>query len=225
LRGSASSKVGLLHLVSAWAAQAQLTLGQVAVDKKSNEITAIPLLLELLDLHGARAAIDAMGCQQEIAKKIVAGGGDYVWAVKGNQGHLLEDIQATAAQALDGQLDAGVVQEYTTPAQGHGRQEERSYVVIHHVDGLRDRQAWPEATTVGMCYCERTVAAKVSSEVHYFIGSRRMGARKYAQVLRQHGGIENHFCIGSWISASVRTRAAFRSVTRPRTLVCSGNWR
>jgi predicted transposase YbfD/YdcC len=65
-------------------------------------------------------------------------------------------------------------------------------VIIHHVEGLRDRQAWPDARTVGMCYCERTVAGQVSSEVHYFIGSRRMGARKYAQVLRQHWGIENH---------------------------------
>jgi predicted transposase YbfD/YdcC len=192
LRGSASSQLGPLHVVSAWATEANLTLGQVAVDKKSNEITAIPQLLELLDLHGALVTIDAMGCQKEIAHKIVAGGGDYVLAVKGNQEHLLEDIQATVEQALDGKLDAGVVAEYTTADQGHGRQEERSYVVIHQVAGLRDRRAWPDATTVGMCLCERTVAGETSSEVHYFIGSRRMGARKYAQVLRQHWGIENH---------------------------------
>jgi predicted transposase YbfD/YdcC len=192
MRGSASAKLGPLHVVSAWATQANLTLAQVAVDKKSNEITAIPQLLELLDLHGALVTIDAMGCQKEIAKKIVAGGGDYVLAVKGNQGHLLEDIQATVAQALDGELDAGVVAEHTTREQGHGRLEERTYVVIHQVDGLRDQQAWPDATTVGMCLCERTVAGEVSAEIHYFIGSRRMGARKYAQVLRQHWGIENN---------------------------------
>ncbi len=95
-------------------------------------------------------------------------------------------------QALDGKLAAGVVAEYTTQEQGHGRQEERSYVVIQHVDGLRDQAAWPDATTVGMCLCTRTVAGVSSSEVHYFIGSRRMGARKYAQALRQHWGIENH---------------------------------
>jgi predicted transposase YbfD/YdcC len=192
LRGSAGAQLGPLHVVSAWATQAQLTLGQVAVDKKSNEITAIPQLLELLDLHGALVTIDAMGCQKEIAQKIVDGGGDYVLTVKGNQGHLQEDIQATVEQALEGRLPAGVVAEYTTREQGHGRQEERSYVVIHHVEGLRDREAWPKVTTVGMCGCERTVAGKVSSEVHYFIGSRRMGARKYGQVLRQHWGIENH---------------------------------
>jgi predicted transposase YbfD/YdcC len=192
LRGSAGAKLGPLHVVSAWATQAQLTLGQVAVDKKSNEITAIPQLLELLDLHGALVTIDAMGCQKEIAQKIVAGGGDYVLAVKGNQEHLLEDIQATVEQALDGRLAAGVVAQYTTREQGHGRHEERHYVVIQDVAGLRDRKAWAKVTTVGLCYCERTVAGQASSEVHYFIGSRRMGARKYAQALRQHWGIENH---------------------------------
>lgn len=192
LRRSASSKLGPLHVVSAWATEANLTLGQVAVDKKSNEITAIPQLLELLDLRGALVTIDAMGCQKEIAKKIVERGGDYVLAVKGNQEHLLEDIQLTVEKGLDGQLEEGVVVEYRTHDQGHGRHEERSYVVIHDVEGLRDREAWPDATTVGMCYSERTVAGEVSSEVHYFIGSRRMGARKYAQVLRRHWGIENN---------------------------------
>src|SRR5437016_7712385 len=126
LRGSATAKLGPLHVVSAWATQAKLSLGQVAVDKKSNEITAIPQLLELLDLHGTLVTIDAMGCQKEIARKIVDGGGDYVLAVKGNQAHLLEDIQATVEQALDGDLDAGVVAEHTTQEHGHGRQEERS---------------------------------------------------------------------------------------------------
>ncbi len=94
LRGSAGSQLGPLHLVSAWATQAQLTLAQVAVDGKSNEITAIPKLLELLDLNGALVTSDAIGCQKTIAKKVVAGGGDYVLVVKGNQEHLLEDICA-----------------------------------------------------------------------------------------------------------------------------------
>jgi predicted transposase YbfD/YdcC len=192
LRGSATAKLGPLHVVSAWATQAHLSLGQVAVAKKSNEITAIPQLLDLLDLNGALVTIDAMGCQKEIAQKIVAGGGAYVLAVKGNQEHLLEDIQATVEQALDGKLGAGVVTECLTREQGHGRIEERHYVVIHHVEGLRDRAAWPGVTSVGICRCDRTVAGETSSEAHYFIGSRRMGARKYGQVLRQHWGIENH---------------------------------
>lgn len=103
LCGSASAKLGPLHLVSAWATEAKLTLGEVAVDGKSNEITAIPKLLELLDLKGALVTIDAMGCQKTIAQQIVAKGGDYLLAVKGNQDHLLEDIQATMEKALDGQ--------------------------------------------------------------------------------------------------------------------------
>ena len=89
LRGSVGSSLGPLHLVSAWATQAHLTLAQVAVDGKGNEITALPQLLELLDLQGALVSIDAIGCQKAIAKKVLVGGGDYVLVVKGNQEHLL----------------------------------------------------------------------------------------------------------------------------------------
>jgi predicted transposase YbfD/YdcC len=192
LCGSASSKLGPLHLVSAWATQANLTLGQVAVDGKSNEITAIPQLLALLDLHGALVTIDAMGCQKEIAKQIVAGGADYVLVVKGNQEHLLEDVQATLERALDGELPEHVLRQHTTTEHGHGRQETRSYAVVHHVAGIRDRQAWTGLKTVGMCCSERTKDGKTTTEVRYFIGSRKMGVREYAKVLRGHWGIENN---------------------------------
>lgn len=192
LCGSAGSKLGPLHLVSAWAAEANLTLGQVAVDGKSNEITAIPQLLELLDLQGALVTIDAMGCQKEIAKKIIAGGGDYVLAVKGNQERLLEDVQATVQKAAEGDLPPHLVAEYTTREKGHGREESRTYVVVHDVEGIRDREAWPGLKTVIMCGCERTSKGETTSEVRYFIGSRKMGARRYAQVLRGHWGIENN---------------------------------
>lgn len=192
LCGSASSKWGPLHLVSAWATQANLTLGQVAVDGKSNEITAIPTLLELLDLRGALVSIDAMGCQKEIAQKIVAGGGDYVLAVKGNHEQLLKDVQATIERALNGELPKQVVLQHATTEQGHGRQEHRSYVVVHHVEGIRDRQAWPELKTVGMYANERTVNGETTTEVRFFIGSRKMGVRHYAKVLRAHWRIENN---------------------------------
>jgi predicted transposase YbfD/YdcC len=191
LCGSANATLGPLHVVSAWATQAHLCLGQVAVEGKSNEITAIPKLLELLDLHGALVTIDAIGCQKAIAKKIVAGGGDYVLVVKANQERLLEDIQQTVTQALDSQLPEGVVRQYTSKEQGHGRQEERSCVVIQHVAGIRDRKVWPHLTTVGICRRDRTVNGETSTEVCYFIGSRRMGARSYAHTLRSHWGIEN----------------------------------
>jgi len=192
LCGSAGSKWGALHLVSAWATQANLTLGQVAVDGKSNEITAIPPLLDLLDLRGALVSIDAMGCQKEIAKKIVAAGGDYVLAVKGNQEHLLEDVQATVDRALNEELPAHVVLQHNTTEQSHGRQENRSYVVINDVTGIRDHQAWPKLKTVVMCCSERTVKGKTTTEARFFIGSRKMGVRGYAKALRGHWRIENN---------------------------------
>jgi len=184
--------LGMLHAVSAWATEQHLILGQVMTDGKSNEITAIPKLLELLDLHGALVTIDAMGCQKAIAKQIVQQGGDYVLNVKENQPHLLEDIQATVEKALDGLLPAGDVEEYTKKESGHGREEERSYVVIHNVKGVGERDQWAKLTTVGMCRSERTVNGQTNEEVRYFIGSRRMNARRYAKVLRGHWGIENN---------------------------------
>ena len=163
LCGSAGSKWGPLHLVSAWATQAKLSLGQVAVDGKSNEITAITQLLELLDLHGALVSIDAIGCQKEIAKKILDRGGDYVLAVKGNQGHLLEDVQATVERALEGDLPEHVVLQHATTEEGHGRLEKRSYVVVHNVECIRDRDARPELKTVGMCCSERTIKEETTT--------------------------------------------------------------
>jgi predicted transposase YbfD/YdcC len=192
LRGSANAKLGALHVVSAWATTAHVSLGQVAVEGKGNEITAIPKLLELLDLHGTLVTIDAIGCQKRIAKKIVDRGGDYVLVAKANQERLLQDIQETVARALDGELPAGRVRQCTTTERGHGRLEERSCVVIEDVRGIRDRSAWPHLRAVGMCRRERTVNGKQTTEVYYFIGSRRMAARRYAAALRNHWGIENN---------------------------------
>ena len=187
-----SAGLGPLHLVSAWATEQKLILGQVAVDRKSNEITAIPQLLELLDLKGALVTVDAMGCQKEIARKIVDQGGDYVLTVKENQPRLLDDIQATVQRALDGELPARKVDEYTRDDRGHGREEQRSYVVVQHVEGIRDRGQWPKLKVVGMCVSERKVKGGASSsETRYFIGSRRGSARFYGRMLRHHWGIEN----------------------------------
>ncbi len=161
MRGSSSAELGAItSFVSAWATQANLTLGQVAVDKKSNEITAIPTLLEQLDLQGPLVTIDAMGCQKQVAKKIVDRGGDYLLAVKGNQEHLLEDIQTTVEKALNDHWKKAWSRQYTTRENGHGRHEERSYVVVHNIEGIRDIDVLSKASTVGMCRCERTVAGK-----------------------------------------------------------------
>jgi predicted transposase YbfD/YdcC len=194
LRHSGNEGAGLrmLHSVSAWAAEQHLLLGQVMTEEKSNEITAIPKLLELLDLHGALVTIDAMGCQKEIAKKIVEAGGDYVLTVKANQKNLLEDIRTTVEKALDGELPDVEVEHYSKKESGHGREEERICTVIHHVEEIREVANWTKLTTVGMIYSERTVKGETTNEVRYFIGSRKMGARKYAKVLRGHWSIENH---------------------------------
>lgn len=194
LRGSAAPTKGLgpLHIVSAWAAEHQLSLGQVAVDGKSNEITAIPQLLELLDVHGALVTIDAMGCQKAIAHKIIAGGGDYVLTVKDNQEHLLADMQQALMTACD-QDYAGLKHDaYETHEDGHGRVEHRCHAVLHSTAGIRQASAWAGLTTIGVCYSTRTVGDRVSEETRYFIGSRAASAQTYGNALRRHWGIENN---------------------------------
>jgi predicted transposase YbfD/YdcC len=132
-----------------------------------------------------------MGCQKDIAVKIVAGGGDYLLTVKENQERPLEDIQATVEQALDGNLPPPSVSEHLSRERGHGREEMRSYVVISCLDHIRDRVLWPQLRVVGMCNSERTVKGKTSAETRYFIGSRPRSARWYGQALRNHWRIEN----------------------------------
>jgi predicted transposase YbfD/YdcC len=192
LRGSASAKLGPLHLVSAWATAQHLSLGQVAVDAKSNEITAIPALLDLLDLNGALVTIDAMGCQKAIAQKIIDQGGHYALTVKDNQEHLRKDIQQAFLTALDTDF-AGLDHDvYETRERGHGREEYRCYTVLHTTEGIRRADAWAGLTTIGMCYSERTVMEETTTEVRYFIGDKRAGAEYYALGLRNHWGIENN---------------------------------
>jgi predicted transposase YbfD/YdcC len=191
LRGSGSAKLGALHLVSAWATAQHLSLGQVAVAAKSNEITAIPALLDLLDLNGALVTIDAMGCQKAIAQKIVDRGADYVLTVKENQEHLLDDIQQSLAEALETDFTGLEHDTYETQERGHGRQEYRCYTVLHHTDGVRNAKDWAGLTTIGMCCSARTVGGVTSEEVRYFIGSKKASAKTYGTALRNHWGIEN----------------------------------
>jgi predicted transposase YbfD/YdcC len=192
LRGSGSAQLGPLHLVSAWATAQRLSLGQVAVDAKSNEITAIPALLELLDLRGALVTIDAMGCQKAIARKVVDRGGHYALTVKENQEHLLEDIQLRFEKALDTDFVGLEHDSYEKRERGHGREEYRCYTVLHTTEGIRHRADWAGLTTLGMCYSERTVQGETATEVRYFIGSRKASAKYYGTGLRQHWGIENN---------------------------------
>jgi predicted transposase YbfD/YdcC len=190
LRSSGSGGLKALHVVSAWATTNCLSLGQVVTDEKSNEITAIPKLLELLDLHGALVSLDAMGCQKQIAAAIVDGGGDYVLTAKNNQPTLVAGIQACFDQAAAQDFEHVSHSSYQTTERGHGREETRFYQVIENPD-MPCKAEWKNLQVIGICYSECKREGKVTCEVRYFIGSRKAKARTYGKALRNHWGIEN----------------------------------
>jgi predicted transposase YbfD/YdcC len=184
-----------LHVVSAWAREAGLVLGQVAVDEKSNEITAIPKLLAMLELHGAIVTIDAMGCQKEIAAKIHAGGGDYVLAVKGNHEHLEEDILAHFEQLdetaeLDRPHQRRRVQE--THDADHGRREHRRCEAVPVPPTLRGRDAWVGLRSICRVTRVYTERGEEKSAVRYFLSSLPADGRRLAAAVRGHWSVENN---------------------------------
>jgi predicted transposase YbfD/YdcC len=191
LRGSHDRANGkaALHLVSAWAVENHLTLGQEAVDSKSNEITAIPKLLELLDLEGALVTIDAMGCQKEIAEQVVEQGGDYVLTVKENQPKLYEEIGRLEQAALE--QDYTGASSHCVEERGHGRQELRACWVLTDLEELTERAKWPGLQSVIVVVRDRTVGERNSCEKHYYISSRKLSAKRFLEVIRGHWGIEN----------------------------------
>ena len=194
LRGSHDRGLGKagLHLVSAWATANHLTLGQVAVEGKSNEITAIPKLLELLDLAGALVTIDALGCQKEIARRIREGGGHYVLAVKGNQDRLLEDVQACFAAELEKPAGEGRWSCHEATERGHGRIETRQTFTIDRPVGIRDEALWQDLRTITMVVSERRVVGQeATTEIRYYIGSKAGRAKEYSRYIRSHWAIEN----------------------------------
>jgi predicted transposase YbfD/YdcC len=190
LRGSGSGGRQTLHLVSAWATANCLSLGQVAVAEKSNEITAIPRLLELLDVKGALVSIDAMGCQKDIAAKIVERGGDYVLTVKDNQPSLLAAIQDCFQKAIETDFAGLKHEEFQTQEKGHGRKETRNYQIITNPQ-LPMNAEWAGLNVIGMCYHECIQDGKTSEQMRYFIGSRKTTAKVYGTALRHHWRIEN----------------------------------
>lgn len=190
LRNALARGQAPLHLVSAWATENHLALGQVAVDEKSNEITAIPRLLEILDVAGAIVTTDAMGCQKEIAARLREAGADYVLAVKDNQPRLLEDIQATLNGHLDGA--GAAVDCLETLDTGHGRREVRTYTLVTDVSQIRDRDLWQDLRAICLVVSERTVRGVTSTEARYYVGSLAGGVSDYARVIRGHWGIENN---------------------------------
>lgn len=191
LRGSFDTAAGKspLHLVSAWATEARLTLGQVATDAKSNEITAIPLLLELLNLKGATVTIDAMGCQKEIAAKIVEGKGDYVLALKDNHPKLCQAVEEQFSQALE--VPPPEMRRIVTVETSHGREERREYRVMPAPTNLPGFDDWKNLKTIAMVVRMTTVNGQEKGEVSYFLSSLPPKVRSLAKYIRQHWSIEN----------------------------------
>lgn len=186
--GSAKSA---FHLVSAWATDNHLTLGQVAVDPTSNELTAVPELLKLLDVSGAVVTLDAMHCQKATTSLIRDGGGDYVVTVTDNQGRLHDDIKASFAAASDAEHRPETLDEHATVENGHGRHETRVVSVLTDLAGIRDQANGRDLRAIVMVYRERVVKGKATHQVHYYIGRRAGTAAEYAGWIRGHWGIEN----------------------------------
>jgi predicted transposase YbfD/YdcC len=189
---TASGKAAL-HLVSAWATANHLTLGQRAVSDKSNEITAIPELLRLLDLHGAVVTIDAMGCQKEIAQRIDQGGGDYVLSLKDNQPKLCAAVRQLFLDGMDSDYRGMEHHVHKTTDRGHGRHEERHYHVVAAPKEFLDRHPeWAGLKTLGMVFSERQVGKQEPTfETRFFISSLAPKAKAFAQAVRSHWSIEN----------------------------------
>jgi predicted transposase YbfD/YdcC len=193
-RGSHDKAKGLgaLHIVSAWASEQGIALGQVATDAKSNEITAIPLLLGQIDLEGSLITIDAMGCQKEIVERIVAGGGDCVIAVKDNQPKLMAAIREFFLDHLERGLKELRHRCHETRDQGHGRIDERFYYLAKMPRGLATAEDWPWVKAIGYSVrITRHADGRESDEVRYYLSSRYLSGKRFGEAVRGHWGIES----------------------------------
>lgn len=183
-----------IHMVSAWAQQSRLILAQTTVDAKSNEITAIPAVLKLLDLNGCTVTIDAIGCQKTIARQIVQQGGKYVLAVKDNQEQLHSDIADTFRYVAADDWQEVAHEHVRTLEAGHGRIETRDYWLITEPEYLRylkPKGAWHDVGGIGMVVRERIVDGQRSQQTGYYLLSGHPTARSFAGAVRGHWGIEN----------------------------------
>jgi predicted transposase YbfD/YdcC len=181
--------LGALHSVSVWASEYGLSLGQVACDEKSNEITAIPELLRLVDIKGAIITIDAMGTQKAIAERIVAGGADYVLALKGNQETLHQAVIDYIDEQLEGDLSHA--QEHVTTEKAHGREESRTYLQLPAPEKLPGFMLWKGLMSIGLVTSCCVRDGKETIEARYYISSLAMDVKQFARSVRGHWGIEN----------------------------------
>ena len=182
---------GAIHMVSAWASANRLVVGQQKVDEKSNEITAIPALLRLLEIKGCIVTIDAMGCQKAIARTIVEQEAEYVLTLKANHGLLYEEVERFFAGAQQRQF-VDVPHEYYHTLDGkHGRVEERRYWLVSELSGFTETQDWVGLQSLGMVERQRTVAGKTTVEVHYYLTSLAGDGQQFGEAVRTHWSVEN----------------------------------
>ena len=187
---SASGKAAI-HMVSAWASKSKLVLGQVKTSEKSNEITAIPELLRLLDINGCIVTIDAMGCQKKIADQIVEQGGDYVLGLKNNQKNTLDATEDFFKNVSEKQLDSGEVDLYITEDNGHGRQERRSHFIAEIPEDFPNKESWRGLKTIGIVISDTQSKGRISTDCRYYLCSIDKNARQFAEAVRSHWEIEN----------------------------------
>jgi predicted transposase YbfD/YdcC len=178
-------------MVSAFAARQRLVLGQVKVAEKSNEILAIPKLLDMIAIEGAIVTIDAMGCQRDIAQKVIDKKADYVLALKGNQGSLCADVELFAAEQKACGFADTMISRDTTIDGDDGRIETRTTTVIHDAKWLQERHKWPGLESVVIVESSREIGRKIEQETRYYITSLVMLAVALGPVVRSHWAIEN----------------------------------
>lgn len=189
--GSKTNAKEPIHMVSAFAARQRLVMGQIAVAEKSNEIVAIPALLDMMAIEGAVISIDAMGCQRAIAKKIIDKKADYLIALKGNQATLHEDVKLFAAEQKAKDFKETTVSRHKTVDGDHGRIETRQYTVIHDVDWLAERHNWPGLAGIVIVESTREIAGKTERETRFYITSLTLPAEKVGPMIRDHWAVEN----------------------------------
>jgi predicted transposase YbfD/YdcC len=188
----ANNDLGALHIVSAWASEEGVALGQVATDDKSNEITAIPQLLDQFNLADALVTIDAMGCQKDIVEQIVGGQGDFVIAVKDNQPKLKAAIHTFFAEQIGRDFEDLRYRTIETTDEGHGRIDERAYYLTKTPQNFQPTEDWPEVKAIGYAIrFTQHADGRESCETRYYICSRYLSGKRFAEAGRGHWGIES----------------------------------
>lgn len=189
--------LGALFLVSAWSVEYGVSLGQLATEEKSNEITAIPELIDNIDVSGAIVTIDAAGCQKAIAAKIIDNKGDYVLSLKGNQGNLQKSVEDWVYEQMQNGFADVTVRKHHQTVKGHGRVDHLTYYQFEAPKTLSGFSKWKTLRTIGLAIRVSEEGGKETCELRYFISSLRLGVKRFARAVRNHWGIENtlHWCL------------------------------